>query len=294
VRFTRKSRLCCNASWQLGHLKGQGPPARNPDHHRSSRSWPTRIAGTLRHAHARCPQTSSRPAPARSTCRSGHGHAALRRPHQRQRHGAADTDLPLNSCAFAAAVHTRRAVTFPISSRPSSTTLLDLPPILRWSPCSPSRCFFEARCWVCGDFHRPTASLRQRRKTLLRRPRFARSRRPAKIPGSTPGFSKARTPFAKNERLTTLGLLAAEIAHEIRNPLTVLKLLHGGLGLDSPRTIRAARTCAVISDKLDQLEANVTRVLNFAKAPHQSPHPLLSPPKLFRTRLFSSGSNSRR
>ena len=92
----------------------------------------------------------------------------------------------------------------------------------------------------------------------------------------------------KNERLTTLGLLAAEIAHEIRNPLTVLKLLHGGLGLDFAEGDPRRTDMRVIGEKLDQLEAIVTRVLNFAKAPtslhsrhqvaeiierHAGPHP---------------------
>ncbi|NBP84270.1 MAG: hypothetical protein EBU54_03335 [Mycobacteriaceae bacterium] len=71
----------------------------------------------------------------------------------------------------------------------------------------------------------------------------------------------------KNERLTTLGLLAAEIAHEIRNPLTVLKLLHGGLGVDFPEGDPRRTDMRVIGEKLDQLEAIVTRVLGFAKAP---------------------------
>jgi signal transduction histidine kinase len=71
----------------------------------------------------------------------------------------------------------------------------------------------------------------------------------------------------KNERLTTLGLLAAEIAHEIRNPLTVLKLLHGGLGLNFDEGDPRRTDVRVIGEKLDQLEAIVTRVLNFAKAP---------------------------
>jgi signal transduction histidine kinase len=71
----------------------------------------------------------------------------------------------------------------------------------------------------------------------------------------------------KNERLTTLGLLAAEIAHEIRNPLTVLKLLHGGLGLDFAEGDPRRTDMRVIGEKLDQLESIVTRVLNFAKAP---------------------------
>lgn len=71
----------------------------------------------------------------------------------------------------------------------------------------------------------------------------------------------------KNERLTTLGLLAAEIAHEIRNPLTVLKLLHGGLGHDFPEGDPRRTDLRVIGEKLDQLEGIVSRVLNFAKAP---------------------------
>src|SRR5204862_4727577 len=62
-------------------------------------------------------------------------------------------------------------------------------------------------------------------------------------------------------------LLAAEIAHEIRNPLTVLKLLLGGLGLDFPENDPRRTDMRVIGEKLDQLEAIVTRVLSFAKAP---------------------------
>jgi len=71
----------------------------------------------------------------------------------------------------------------------------------------------------------------------------------------------------KNERLTTLGLLAAEIAHEIRNPLTVIKLLYGGLGGDFAPGDPRVTDLRVIGEKLDQLEAIVTRVLGFAKAP---------------------------
>jgi signal transduction histidine kinase len=71
----------------------------------------------------------------------------------------------------------------------------------------------------------------------------------------------------KNEQLTTLGLLAAEIAHEIRNPLTVIKLLFGYLGLDFPEGDPRRTDVRVIGEKLDQLEAIVSRVLNFAKAP---------------------------
>jgi signal transduction histidine kinase len=71
----------------------------------------------------------------------------------------------------------------------------------------------------------------------------------------------------KNETLTTLGLLAAEIAHEIRNPLTVIKLLHGTLGADFAPEDPRRRDLQVITEKIEQLETIVSRVLSFGRAP---------------------------
>jgi signal transduction histidine kinase len=71
----------------------------------------------------------------------------------------------------------------------------------------------------------------------------------------------------KNETLTTLGLLAAEIAHEIRNPLTVIKLLHGPLGTDFAPDDPRRRDLQIITEKIEQLEGLVTRVLSFARTP---------------------------
>ena len=71
----------------------------------------------------------------------------------------------------------------------------------------------------------------------------------------------------KNQTLTTLGLLAAEIAHEIRNPLTVIKLLHGTLGTDFAPDDPRRRDLEVITEKIEQLEGIVARVLSFARAP---------------------------
>jgi signal transduction histidine kinase len=71
----------------------------------------------------------------------------------------------------------------------------------------------------------------------------------------------------QSERLTTLGLLAAEIAHETRNPLTVIRLLFGALDLDFPADDPRRTDVAIIREKLGQLESFVTRVLTLAKAP---------------------------
>ncbi|WP_269540188.1 GAF domain-containing protein [Cerasicoccus fimbriatus] len=70
----------------------------------------------------------------------------------------------------------------------------------------------------------------------------------------------------KNERLTTLGLLSAEIAHEIRNPLTVIKLLFESLTLDFDDADPRHQDTVVISEKILQLEEIVGRVLSFGKS----------------------------
>ncbi len=69
-----------------------------------------------------------------------------------------------------------------------------------------------------------------------------------------------------NEKLITLGLLAAEIAHEIRNPLTVIKLLFGGLDLQFPPNDERSKDLSVIDEKIRHLEEIVERVLNFGKS----------------------------
>ena len=71
----------------------------------------------------------------------------------------------------------------------------------------------------------------------------------------------------KSERLTTLGLLSAEIAHEIRNPLTVIKLLFGSLGLEYEENDPRNKDTQIIKDKINQLEEIVSKVLSFSKAP---------------------------
>ncbi|MDR2862992.1 MAG: GAF domain-containing protein [Puniceicoccales bacterium] len=72
----------------------------------------------------------------------------------------------------------------------------------------------------------------------------------------------------RGERLTALGLLSAEIAHEIRNPLTVIKLLFDTLDLHfAPGDVRG-QDLQVIREKLAHLEEIVSRVLNYGR--HQS------------------------
>jgi signal transduction histidine kinase len=69
----------------------------------------------------------------------------------------------------------------------------------------------------------------------------------------------------QNERLSALGLLAAEVAHEIRNPLTVMKLLYHSLDLRFDSTDPRAKDARLIESKIEHLNKIVEQVLDFAR-----------------------------
>jgi signal transduction histidine kinase len=69
----------------------------------------------------------------------------------------------------------------------------------------------------------------------------------------------------QNEKLSALGLLAAEVAHEIRNPLTVMKLLYHSLDLKFPASDPRTKDARIIEAKIEHLNKIVEQILDFAR-----------------------------
>ena len=80
----------------------------------------------------------------------------------------------------------------------------------------------------------------------------------------------------QNEKLSALGLLAAEVAHEIRNPLTVMKLLYHSLDLKFPANDPRAKDAQIIESKIEHLNKIVEQILDFAR----TTEPTLAPVNL--------------
>jgi signal transduction histidine kinase len=77
----------------------------------------------------------------------------------------------------------------------------------------------------------------------------------------------------QNEKLSALGLLAAEVAHEIRNPLTVMKMLFHSLDLNFPADNPRAKDVQIMGEKMNHLDRIVEQILDFAR----SAEPKLAP-----------------
>ncbi|HEY0257401.1 MAG TPA: GAF domain-containing protein [Candidatus Methylacidiphilales bacterium] len=69
-----------------------------------------------------------------------------------------------------------------------------------------------------------------------------------------------------SERLSALGLLAAEIAHEIRNPLTVMQMLFHALVETLQMDATSQRDAELISEKMRQMNCILDQVLSFARS----------------------------
>ncbi len=69
----------------------------------------------------------------------------------------------------------------------------------------------------------------------------------------------------QNEKLSAIGLLAAEVAHEIRNPLTVMKMMFHSLDLNFPANDPRSRDAKIMGEKMEHLNKIVGQILNFAR-----------------------------
>jgi signal transduction histidine kinase len=82
----------------------------------------------------------------------------------------------------------------------------------------------------------------------------------------------AREKLIQNEKLAALGQLAAAIAHEVRNPLAVIRSAAQGLRDTVPDgSADARRSCSFITDEADRLGNLINSLLAFARPVHISP-----------------------
>ncbi|MBW8781107.1 MAG: GAF domain-containing protein [Verrucomicrobia bacterium] len=178
-----------------------------------------------------------------------------------------ETNLPLESCLTASVIHTRKQVEFANIQSPEFRDVIDLPHDESLRSVLAAPMLYENEViGVLAVFTDHVHRFNNDEKRLL----AALASLGAVALQNSRLYSRvfqSEESLRKNEQLTTLGLLAAEIAHEIRNPLTVIKLLFGYLNLEFPGDDPRRTDVRVISEKLDQLEAIVSRVLSFAKAP---------------------------
>lgn len=70
----------------------------------------------------------------------------------------------------------------------------------------------------------------------------------------------------QSERLSAIGLLAAEVAHEIRNPLTVIKMLLHSLEREALPNDPRRKDFEVLSRKMEQMNRTVEGVLGLARS----------------------------
>jgi signal transduction histidine kinase len=79
--------------------------------------------------------------------------------------------------------------------------------------------------------------------------------------------------LAERERLSLLGLVAASLAHELKNPLAAMKALaqtvHEELSAAAPESDQA-RDLEVIVEQIDRLHGVAREILDFARAPESS------------------------
>ena len=80
-------------------------------------------------------------------------------------------------------------------------------------------------------------------------------------------LERSRSQLKEAERLASVGKLAASVAHEIRNPLTALKMWLFSIQKDAGSDEALDRKFAIVADEIRRLENIVNNFLEFSRPP---------------------------
>lgn len=105
--------------------------------------------------------------------------------------------------------------------------------------------------------------------------------------------------LAERERLSLLGMVAASLAHELKNPLSSMKALaqtvHEELAAGAPGQQEQAQDLAMIVEQIDRLHGVAREILDFARAPEaQGQDGGVDLTALLRRTLYVLGHQARR
>lgn len=80
-------------------------------------------------------------------------------------------------------------------------------------------------------------------------------------------LQQSQTKMLRTERMAALGQLAAGLAHELRNPLTAMKMLIAGAAESGDPAQLTSRDLAVLTTEIARLERSIQAFLDFARPP---------------------------
>jgi two-component system sensor histidine kinase HydH len=109
---------------------------------------------------------------------------------------------------------------------------------------------FAVLCFLIGHFMDARAQVQRDRETIARQLEELRS---------------SQQVATQNEKLAAIGRLAAGVAHEVRNPLGVIRASASMVQESFDREDEAFRACSFICDESDRLNALISALLTFAR-----------------------------